>query len=62
MKALAAILALSLAPQESKPLFNSYLGKAPPELVGGKELWLNADGAPGRLKGDVVLVVFTSVF
>lgn len=54
----AAILACAAA-QDNK-FGNSYLGKAPPELVGAKEQWLNAaDGLEIRkLKGKVVWLEF----
>ena len=55
---LAVLLAASLAPQQQN-LGNSYLGKAPPELVSGKEQWLNSEPlALAKLKGKVVWIEF----
>lgn len=40
-------------------LGNSYLGKAPPELVGDKSQWLNSEGLTlERLRGKVVWLEF----
>ena len=55
---LAVLLAAALAPQEQN-LGNSYLGKAPPELVTEKEQWLNSEPlALAKLKGKVVWIEF----
>ena len=55
---LAALLAALSAPQEQN-LGNSYLGKAPPEIVSEKEQWLNSEPLSlGKLKGKVVWIEF----
>jgi len=52
------VLAGVFFPQEQN-LGNSYLGKAPPELVSGKEQWLNSEPlALAKLKGKVVWIEF----
>lgn len=59
MKWLIAAALAALLPQDDK-LGNSYLGKAPPELVNAKAKWLNTDEplALGKLRGKVVWVEF----
>ena len=55
---LAVLLAAALAPQEQN-LGNSYLGKAPPELVSEKDQWLNSEPLQlAKLKGKVVWIEF----
>ena len=55
---LAVLLAAALAPQEQN-LGNSYLGKAPPELVTEKEQWLNSEPLQlAKLKGKAVWLEF----
>jgi len=58
-KWLAASVLLCLIVQDNK-FGNSYLGKAPPELVGPKDQWVNAaEGLQlGTLKGKVVWLEF----
>ena len=53
------VLAGLLLPQEQN-LGNSYLGKAPPELVSEKSRWLNSDEALTfeKLRGKVVWLEF----
>ena len=52
------VLAGLLLPQEQN-LGNSYLGKAPPELVTEKEQWLNSEPLQlAKLKGKVVWMEF----
>src|SRR6185295_18591883 len=50
---------LAAAPQEQN-LGNSYLGKAPPELVNAEAKWLNVEGplTLEKLKGKVVWIEF----
>jgi thiol-disulfide isomerase/thioredoxin len=58
-KWIAAALLACAAAQDNK-FGNSYLGKAPPDLVGPKEQWLNAADALEirKLKGKVVWLEF----
>ena len=55
---LVALLAGFLAPQDQN-LGNSYLGKAPPELVAEKAAWLNSEPLQlAKLKGKAVWIEF----
>jgi len=55
---LAALLAGLLPPQDQN-LGNSYLGKAPPELVSEKSQWFNSEPLQlSKLKGKVVWIEF----
>src|SRR2546423_1144993 len=58
-KWLAVAVLVGLIVQDNK-FGNSYLSKAPPELVGAKDQWVNAaDGLQlGKLKGKVVWLEF----
>jgi thiol-disulfide isomerase/thioredoxin len=52
------VLAGLLLPQDQN-LGNSYLGKAPPELVSEKDQWLNSEPLQlAKLKGKVVWIEF----
>ena len=59
MKWIAAALVAAVLPQDVK-FGNSYLGKAPPELVSEKAQWLNSDEALTfeKLRGKVVWLEF----
>ena len=59
MKWIAAALVAAVLPQDIK-FGNSYLGKAPPELVSEKSQWLNSDDALTfeKLRGKVVWLEF----
>jgi len=59
MKGLLAVVLLGLLAPQDQNLGNSYLGKAPPELIGGKEQWLNSEPlSVAKLKGKVVWIEF----
>lgn len=57
------ILAVGVASGQDDLFSNSYKGKAPPELVGKKEHWLNAKKPPSlkALKGRPVWLEFSFV-
>lgn len=63
---MAALAAASLAAvaQDEPQYFNSYKGKAPPELVSDKENWFNGGDAAitlEKLKGKVVWLEFSFI-
>ena len=58
-KWLLAALLSALSAAQDQNLGNSYLGKAPPELIGDKEQWLNSEPLSlAKLKGKVVWIEF----
>ncbi len=63
---LGAIVAglLPACAQDEPQYFNSYKGKAPPELVSDKENWFNGGDAAitfEKLKGKVVWLEFSFI-
>lgn len=58
-----AVLALTLSLAQDKIYSNSYLGKAPPELVSEKGHWLNSGEALTleKLKGKPVWLEFSFI-
>jgi thiol-disulfide isomerase/thioredoxin len=55
---LAVLLAAALAPQDQN-FGSSFLGKAPPEIAGEKDQWLNSEPLTlAKLKGKVVWIEF----
>ena len=55
-----AVAGAALAADGKKIYSNSYMGKAPPELVAGKGHWINAQEPPtlAGFKGKVVWLEF----
>jgi hypothetical protein len=63
MMALVTMLALAPACAQDEKNFNSYKGKAPPELASEKEHWINSAEALSleKLKGKVVWLEYSFI-
>ena len=64
MRLAIALLAVLVAQDEPPRYCNSYKGEASPEITNEKGTWLNAEKplTLKKLKGEVVLLVFTTLY